>query len=139
MGIDKGSVIQRIRRDYFSRLVVIYDGECPVCKRITLYSQLIKTFNSLDLVNARDIDDLVSELKDIFQIDLNQGMLVLLDDEIYFGGEALEIIGLHSSKDNFISYLIHRIFKHKFISVNLYPFLRFLRSLLLTLLSKSKL
>lgn len=139
MDIDKSSVIRLIRSDFSSRLIVIYDGECPVCKSLTLYSQLNEAFNSLDLINAREIKRLVSELKSKYHIDINQGILVLLDDELYFGGEALKIIGLNSRKDDFKGKVINRIFKHEFISVNLYPMWKFLRSVLLVLLGKNKL
>lgn len=139
MDIDKSSIINLIRSHYSSRLIVIYDGECPVCKRLTLYSKLKQAFDSLDLVNAREIKELVCVLREVYDLDINLGMVVLLDQDIYFGGEALEIIGLNSAKDNFKGKLIYSIFKHKLISVQLYPFWKFLRSVLLTILGRSRL
>ena len=139
MDTDNLKLIELIRKTFKSELIVIYDGSCPVCNNLTLHANLLDNFDSLDLVNARDIPDQVLEMREEFDVDLNQGIIVINNDDFYFAGEALSFIALHSSEKKLYGRVINKFFGIRFISVNLYPFWKTARSLLLLLLGRKKL
>jgi len=131
--------IKTLSEKFKGDVVIIYDGDCPFCKNIMLMSELKRSFRSVDLVNARDIPNIVALCKKE-GLDLNQGMIVLDQEKnLLFGGEALRYIGLNAPSVSFFSRFVSIFFSPKIISVNLYPFFRACRNITLKLLGHKKL
>ena len=72
------------------KIVLIYDGECPICCRYSAYVRLRQKMN-LELTNAREAPDMVADLKGR-GYDLNQGMALLWGERVYLGRDALLVI-----------------------------------------------
>ena len=70
--------------------------------------------------------------------DIDQGMLLKLDKQLYYGADAIHILALISSRSGVFNRFNYWLFKSKDISHLLYPVLRFFRNLLLKILNKTK-
>jgi len=62
----------------------------------------------------------------------------MLDDEIYFGAEAIQMLSLLSTRISVFNRLAYHVFRSRRVAKVLYPMLRTCRNLLLKLLRKSK-
>lgn len=128
-----------IKQQYTSEVVVVFDGDCPFCKNIMLMAQLQKAFNSVDLVDARTVPNLVAAANQN-GFDLNQGMIVLSHDgRLLYGGEALQYIGVKAPSQGVLSSFVHAFFSRRLVSVRMYPIFRAARNLTLWVLGHKKL
>ena len=137
--INYMNAILEIRKYSSSNVAIIYDGDCPICSNIMIYSDLKDRFRSVELLNARFYKDLTCNLNKKYNLNLNDGMIVVVEDNLFFGGEALHFIGLNSTKKTFVGKIISLIYRWKFISNTMYPLFRFLRLLLLKILRRQNL
>jgi hypothetical protein len=72
------------------KIVLVYDGECPICRRYSAYIRLRQRVE-IELCNARDRPDLVASLLDR-GYDLNQGMALLWGEQVHLGRSALRVL-----------------------------------------------
>ena len=118
-------------------ILLVYDGECPACQA---YCQLItirKTVGDLRLIDARESSDVMQDITAL-GLDIDQGMVLKMGQQFYFGADAIHALALLSSRSGIINRFNYHIFKSKTMSFLLYPILKFFRTLLLKLLGKSK-
>ena len=118
-------------------ILLVYDGECPACQA---YCQLItirKTVGDLLLIDARKSSDVMQDITAL-GLDIDQGMVLKIGQQFYYGADAIHALALLSSRSGIINRLNYHIFKSKTMSFLLYPILKFFRTLLLKLLGKSK-
>ena len=91
----------------------------------------------LELFDARDggpiIDDLTAR-----GLDIDEGMVLIAGDELYYGSDAIHALSLLSSRSGIFNRLNYRIFRSKRLSGILYPVLRSGRNLLLRLLGRTR-
>ena len=116
---------------------IIYDGACPFC---STYVRMIRLGDVVDgdieLISARDSDHhLVRELLD-HDYDLDAGMAVIYQDEIYHGAEALNMLTLISTRSDFFNRLMKLLFSNRRTTRIAYPFLRAMRTIAVTLKGK---
>ncbi|GHG71516.1 hypothetical protein GCM10010919_22890 [Alishewanella longhuensis] len=71
-------------------------------------------------------------------LDIDQGMVLKMGRQLYYGADAVHALALISSRSGVINRLNYQIFKSKNVSVLLYPILRAIRILLLKVLRKTK-
>ena len=71
-------------------------------------------------------------------LDIDQGMVLKMGGQIYYGADAIHTLALISSKSGIFNRANYWIFKSKSLSAILYPILRTCRNLLLKILRKSK-
>ena len=71
-------------------------------------------------------------------LDIDQGMVLKIDEQLYYGSDAIHALALISSQSGIFNRFNYWIFRSKRISRLLYPVLRFFRNLLLKLLNKTK-
>lgn len=119
------------------KILLIYDRECPVCN---VYCQLVKieeTVGDLVIVNARDHSQVLDEITQS-GFDVDQGMVLKMGDQLYYGADAINRLALISSRSGVFNRLNYYIFKSKSLSSVCYPILRSARNLLLKILGKSK-
>ena len=112
---------------------VVYDGECPFCR---IYCHLVRirdAVGNLVLVDARQPSELMEEITTL-GLDIDQGMVVKMDDQIYYGSEAINILALLSTRSSIFNRINYWLFKSKNISSYLYPALRDCRNLALWLM-----
>ena len=91
----------------------------------------------LTLIDARDDNPIMKKIT-AQGLDIDQGMVHVIDDTLYYGSDAIQALALMSSRSGHFNQLNYQIFKHPVIAKNLYPLLRISRNILLKLLRKSK-
>ena len=115
-----------------NEIVVVYDGECLFCRNYCRLVRLRKAAGLLKLVDARENSPIMDEVTAL-GLDIDQGMVVKLDGQIYYGSEAINILSLLSSNSDFFNRLNFMIFKSKRLCFILYPVLRACRNFALWL------
>jgi predicted DCC family thiol-disulfide oxidoreductase YuxK len=120
-----------------ARMIVIYDGDCPFCRSYVRLMALRKRVGAVDLINARSDDGCVKEARDK-GYDLNEGMLAIYGDGIYYGSDALALISTLSSNDNFAQRVLSRILANPARARFLYPLMKAGRRIILLILGKPK-
>lgn len=78
-----------------NKITIIYDGGCPFCSDFVALSNLRTQGYEVNLLNARDSHNKkVQELSIIY--DLDDGMLVLIGDDVLFGADAAHFLSQSS-------------------------------------------
>jgi predicted DCC family thiol-disulfide oxidoreductase YuxK len=121
-----------------SRIVVIYDGDCPLCKNYIDMTRLSRAVGRPTLVNARERPDLVKALAES-GVNLDTGMAVHYQGRLYVGNEAMHLLALLTAPVDFPSKVITAILRRPALARALYPLLRAGRNLLLRLNNRSQL
>lgn len=78
-------------------LVLVYDGECPVCNYYRRMLRLRETVGQLQVINARDDSNIMREITEA-GLDIDKGMVVKMHGELYFGADAMHALSLLSSR-----------------------------------------
>jgi predicted DCC family thiol-disulfide oxidoreductase YuxK len=110
---------------------LLYDGECPICAGFVKFAEFRRRHPELKLLDARHEPDLVAQLRRN-GYDINDGMVLVLGGQLYFGGAATEKLasyrsGLPPAKQAAMTA----------IGASPYPFLRGIRNALLRARGKS--
>ena len=115
-----------------TKVEVIYDGQCPFCSK---YVELIelKKYYDLKLIDARENRKIVNRIQKKIKKNINDGMFVLINNQIYFGASAMNVLEKKNFSQKKLSKIINLIFSKKILSSILYPFLAKLRKLYLLL------
>ncbi len=118
-------------------ILLVYDHECPLCDNYCRMVRIRESIGTLKLVDARQPGAIVDEITRA-GLDIDQGMVLKLDDALYYGTDAIHMLSLISSPSTVFNRLNYAVFKHKRAAALLYPVLRSGRNLLLKLLGKTK-
>lgn len=116
---------------------LVYDKQCPVCNAYGHAIRISKRVGELKIVDARDRSAIRDEIT-ARGLDIDQGMIVKIGDQLYYGADAIHALALMSSRSGGFNRLNYWIFSSKRLSAWLYPVLRSLRNLLLKMLGKTK-
>tara|TARA_B100001057_G_scaffold52997_1_gene47136 strand:- start:1412 stop:1813 length:402 start_codon:yes stop_codon:yes gene_type:complete len=121
------------------KLNIYYDYECPVCRNFIKYYRLKNDFPNIKLINARD-DEYKHKIKNFYEkgYDINVGMIVELNNEIYWGDKAVNIMSLISNKSSLFNKINFLFFSKPFLASLLYPLMVFGRNILLMILRVKK-
>jgi predicted DCC family thiol-disulfide oxidoreductase YuxK len=119
-------------------LVLVYDGECPVCSSYVRYVRLKETVGQVRLVNARDGGPWVARVRSA-GMDLDEGMVLLYGGRLYHGPDCIHMLALLSSQSGLFNRINSVIFRSARLSSLLYPAMRCGRNLLLRLLGRKPL
>ena len=120
-----------------STIALVYDQQCPVCSMYCRMVRLRESVGALTLVDARDGGPVVDEIT-ARGWDIDQGMVLKLDKELYYGADAIHMLSLISSRSGLFNRLNYRLFKNPKLAKLFYPLLRSGRNLLLKILGRSK-
>jgi len=118
-------------------ILLVYDKECPVCNAYCQIVRIRETIGDLKIVDARDKSEVLDEIT-AQRLDIDQGMVLKMGGQLYYGSDAMHALALISSRSGLLNRLNYWIFKSKSISSWLYPILRSFRNLLLKVLGKTK-
>ena len=121
-----------------SKIQIIYDGDCPICNAYVNYIRLKESFSHVEIINARNMHDMVSEYL-AKGYDLNNGMVVTVNGMVYFGSSAVHVISLMSADNGVIRKMNKWIFSSEKRAKYIYPFLRTVRNIFLMILQRKKL
>lgn len=118
-----------------SEAIVIYDGECPFCSAYTSMVRLQDAVGPVRLLDAREGGELVRQVQQQ-GYDLNEGMVLMLDGQIYYGADCINRLALLSSNSGFFNRFNRVMFRSPAVSRVMYPVLRFGRNSVLRILGR---
>ena len=118
-------------------LSIFYDGECPICTRYVRYYRLKDGVITVSMVNLRNNPEKVAEFN-ASGLNVDNGMVVKLDNELYHGSEAVHVLALLSTKVGVFNKMNRWVFSRRPLAKFVYPILVGGRNLLLVLLGRSK-
>ena len=118
-------------------LTIIYDGQCPFCSAYVRRARLQEQAD-VTLTNAREVPALVAGLARE-GIDLDTGMVVILDDARYHGAAAMHVLASLTTAvgawNRFNAWLFGSTRRARIV----YPWLRRGRAVVLWLLRRPRL
>lgn len=120
-----------------SAIVLVYDGECPICSAYCKALALRKLDSEFLVLNAREAHPIVHEIKQL-GLDLDEGFVLRISGAYYHGADAINRLALITTGTTVFNRINYYIFGSKFLSRLLYPVLRMGRNTLLVLLGKTK-
>lgn len=106
-------------------ILILYDGDCPFCKRYVKWLRLKESL-SARLVNAREDSDLRDEATKA-GYDLDRGMLVKYGGALYHGDAAMVLLSLLSTPSGFFNRAIAALFRSERRAKIFYPVFAFFR------------
>ena len=117
-----------------STLIFIYDGECPFCNHFAELLELKSKIKNISVIDGRKNPNLIKDfLKKCY--DLDNGAILLMDENIFHGAEAInticKLINKPSSK---LLEILSKTFKSSKRTKFIFPFL--LRARRFALISK---
>jgi len=119
-------------------LQIVYDGECPFCSRFVTLYKAKSVVGRVDLIDAREDHPAVRLVKSK-GLNLDEGMAVLWDGQIYHGADAVHFMAMVGSENGLFNKLNKAIFRVKPVARALYPWMVFGRNTTLRLLGRKQL
>ena len=120
-----------------NQLLLIYDKDCPACHAYCQLVRIRQSVGELKLVNARE-DNALIQLITAQGLDIDQGMVLIMGNSLYYGSDAIHMLSLISSRSGWFNRLNYHLFKSLWLARILYPLLRACRNVLLKVLGKRK-
>lgn len=118
-------------------LLLVYDKKCPACNTYCKNIRIRETIGSLKIIDARKNSRVMDKITKS-GLDIDQGMVLIIGEKLYYGSDAMHALSLISSRSGIFNRINYWIFKSKSVSSLLYPVLRIFRNLLLKILRKTK-
>ncbi|MGO2510294.1 DCC1-like thiol-disulfide oxidoreductase family protein [Marinomonas polaris] len=119
------------------QILLIYDKECPACHFYCQIVRIRQSVGELVLIDARDNPEVMVEVN-AKGLDIDQGMVLKMDGQFYYGADAIHLLALLSGRSGVFNRLNYWLFSSKKVAAILYPVLRSFRNVLLKLLGKTK-
>jgi predicted DCC family thiol-disulfide oxidoreductase YuxK len=118
-------------------ILLVYDKECPLCNAYCQVVRIRESVGNLRIVDARESSAVMQEITSM-GLDIDQGMVLKMEDQLYYGTDAIHALALISSRSGVFNRFNYWVFKSKRASGILYPVMREGRNLLLKILGKTK-
>jgi predicted DCC family thiol-disulfide oxidoreductase YuxK len=119
------------------QILLIYDKECPACHFYCQIVRIRQSVGELVLIDARENPEVLQEIT-AEGLDIDQGMVLKMDGQLYYGADAIHLLALLSGRSGVFNRLNYWLFSSKKVAAILYPILRSYRNVLLKLLGKTK-
>lgn len=119
------------------KIELVYDKQCPACDFYCNLVRIEQSVGELTLVDARQNPRVMDEITRRGW-DIDEGMVLKVGDQLYYGSDAIHALSLMSSRSGFFNRLNYWLFRSSGRSRFLYPILRFLRGLLLKLMGLTR-
>jgi predicted DCC family thiol-disulfide oxidoreductase YuxK len=117
------------------KIRLIYDGDCPFCSK---YAQLVRfreAVGEVQMLNAREHPEVVNEMK-AKGVNLDKGMALTINDNVYHGADAVNRIALMSTGSGAFNAFTAAVFKSRLLSKTVYPVLKVARKAALLIKGK---
>lgn len=118
-------------------ILLVYDTQCPACDLYCNLARIRADVGDLKLVDARDGGPVMEEITEA-GLDIDQGMVLKVGTQLYYGVDAIHALSLMSTRTGFFNRLAYWSFRSQHAARILYPVLRTMRNLLLKLLGNTK-
>ena len=117
-----------------SNFTFIYDGECPFCNHFAELLEIKSKINNIKILDGRKNLSIIKSLLEK-GYDLDQGAILLKDDDIFHGAKAINVIckEVNNPSSNLLK-ILSSVFKSNKRTKLLFPFL--LRARRFALISK---
>lgn len=119
------------------KLYLIYDKQCPICENYCQMVRIKESVGELVLIDARSDNAIIQEIT-LAGLDIDQGMVLKMEGNLYYGADAIHALSLISSRSGIFNRFNYWLFCSKNVSKISYPIFRAIRNLLLKILSKTK-
>ncbi|TQV72423.1 DUF393 domain-containing protein [Aliikangiella marina] len=120
-----------------NQILLVYDKECPLCDNYCRMVRIREDIGELVLVNARENSEVMAQITQM-GLDIDQGMVLQMNGNIFYGSDAIHALAMISSRSTFFNRVNYWMFNSKKLSMILYPLCRFFRNLLLKVLGVKK-
>ena len=118
-------------------IVLVYDKQCPACDTYCQHVGIKQSLGPLTLIDARQSSDVLAEIT-AQGLDIDQGIVVKMNGQLYYGADAMQALALMSSRTGIFNRLNYWVFRSAIVSGLLYPLLKVCRNLLLKSLGRTK-
>ncbi|MDX1517190.1 MAG: DCC1-like thiol-disulfide oxidoreductase family protein [Woeseiaceae bacterium] len=116
---------------------LVYDRQCPVCDFYCRRASIDAAHGRLVLVDARDPGAVMDEIT-ARGLDIDEGMVLKIGDELYYGADAIHELARRSGRTGAINRLGRIAFRSRRLARAIYPLLKACRNLLLKLLGRTR-
>jgi len=116
---------------------IVYDGACPFCRNYVSLVKLRENIGQVELFNARERGPEVEKVINS-NFDLDEGMVLYFQGQMYHGVACIHMIALLSSDDTWFGRINKWVFKSSERAKTVYPILRFFRNITLKFLQQKK-
>lgn len=116
---------------------ILYDGECPFCRSYMHFLRLKESIGAIRLVDARE-DTPERQRVTAAGLDLNEGMVLAFEGQLYHGAACLHRLALMSTGSGLVNRLCASLFRVEARARGWYPWLRSGRNLALRLLRRKQ-
>lgn len=114
--------------------LLIYDGDCPVCKSVAHAIAIRKQYGTMSLVDARaDPGHPACHRANAEGLDLDDGMVIFADGRVYHGAGAFSFLATFGEPAHLSTRIGKALNRSAGASVFIYAILRGLRNILLRL------
>jgi len=115
--------------------MLIYDESCFFCSNYIRLLKVKETIGNITLINARDREKVWA--LGFKPNDLNEGIILILNEQSYMGADAVHHLALISTQNGLFNRINGLIFKSQWLSRLLYPVLKLGRRLYLFLTGRT--
>lgn len=116
-----------------AEICLVYDGQCPVCRPYAKRVAVDDPDIALRLVDAREDSALMQEIT-ARGLDIDHGMVVTLEGQLYYGAEAFRIMATRQGSGTLFNRLCRLLFANRHLAHLVYPLGKQVRVLLLRLI-----
>ena len=96
-------------------IYLVYDKQCPLCENYCQLVRIRESVGELVLVDARIDSEIMQQITEA-GLDIDQGMVLKMEDNLYYGADAIHAISLISSRSGFFNRLNYWLFRSKYLS-----------------------
>ena len=118
-------------------MIVIYDGDCPICTSYVNYLRLKDVVSTVELIDARRAPEEVERLQQL-GVSLDDGIVVEFGSARYHGAEAMHQLTLMTTRSGLVNRIMHWMFSSRKRARYAYPVLRSGRNFVLWLLKRPR-
>nr|WP_010131317.1 DCC1-like thiol-disulfide oxidoreductase family protein [Microbulbifer agarilyticus] len=118
-------------------ILLLYDQQCPMCDYYCNLVHIREDLGNLKLIDARADSALLSEVTQR-GLDIDQGMVLKVGHQLYYGSDAIHVLSLLGSRSGFFNRMNFTIFRSKKVAHFVYPVLRSVRNLILKIMGRTK-
>ena len=111
-------------------VLLVYDRQCPLCDHYCQLVRIRESAGKLVLVDARENSAVLQEIT-AAGLDIDQGMVLKMREQIYYGADAMHALSLLSTRSGIFNRLNFWIFRSQRLARVLYPVFRSFRNLFL--------
>ncbi|MEX2515995.1 MAG: DCC1-like thiol-disulfide oxidoreductase family protein [Gammaproteobacteria bacterium] len=119
------------------QVMVVYDKQCPACNYYCNMVRIRATAGELVLIDARDGGPVLDEIT-AHGLDIDQGMVVKVGSELYYGPDAIHVLALMGTNRGLFNRMAYWTFRSRAAARIVYPILKACRNLLLKILGKTR-